>query len=234
MTRFLILKLDGPMQAWGTHTFEDYRPSNLFPTRSGLLGLLGACLGIDRNDRENLARLAQSVEFAVRADTSVQRSEDDDPFPKRAMKFTDFHTVEGARKVTGKPNDNPIISRREYLHDAVFTVAVGERTGARFSLAEIEKHLRKPRYTPFLGRRSCPIARPLFDAWVDAEDAKAALAQVPPREGVVYAEGDALMTDQRLRMRDVPMHRPHRQFSTRTVYIHAPGAKESDDVSEQS
>ena len=47
MPRYLILRLDGPMQAWGTHTFEDFRPSNLFPTRSGLLGLLGACLGID-------------------------------------------------------------------------------------------------------------------------------------------------------------------------------------------
>ena len=50
MSRYLILRLDGPMQAWGSHTFEDFRPSNLFPTRSGLLGLLGACLGIDRGD----------------------------------------------------------------------------------------------------------------------------------------------------------------------------------------
>ena len=54
MSRYLILRLDGPMQAWGSHTFEDFRPSNLFPTRSGLLGLLGACLGIDRGDHAGL------------------------------------------------------------------------------------------------------------------------------------------------------------------------------------
>ena len=46
MPRFLILRLDGPMQAWGTHTFEDFRPSNLYPTRSGLLGLLSRHLPI--------------------------------------------------------------------------------------------------------------------------------------------------------------------------------------------
>ena len=61
MPRYLILRLDGPMQAWGTHTFEDFRPSNLFPTRSGLLGLLGACLGLERVDLAGQAQLAASV-----------------------------------------------------------------------------------------------------------------------------------------------------------------------------
>ena len=66
MSKFLILRLDGPMQAWGTHTFEDFRPSNLYPTRSGLLGLLGACLGIERSDLVGQTQLAASVEFTVR------------------------------------------------------------------------------------------------------------------------------------------------------------------------
>lgn len=73
MPNYLILRLDGPMQAWGTHTFEDYRPCNSFPTRSGLLGLLGACLGIDRRDTSALNRLADSVEFTVRVDRTAQR-----------------------------------------------------------------------------------------------------------------------------------------------------------------
>lgn len=37
MPIYLILKLEGPMQAWGGHTFEDYRPIQPFPTRSGIL-----------------------------------------------------------------------------------------------------------------------------------------------------------------------------------------------------
>lgn len=47
MRSYLILRLAGPMQAWGQPTFEGTRPTGRFPTRSGLLGLLGACLGID-------------------------------------------------------------------------------------------------------------------------------------------------------------------------------------------
>ena len=68
MRDFLILKIHGPMQAWGEHTFEGMRPSANFPTRSGLLGLLGGCLGIKRNDRNRLKQLADSIGIAVRVD----------------------------------------------------------------------------------------------------------------------------------------------------------------------
>lgn len=82
MPRYLILRLDGPMQAWGTHTFEDFRPSSHFPTRSGLLGLLGACLGIDRRDHAGQEGLAASVEFTVRVDRAVLRPDVGQPLSK--------------------------------------------------------------------------------------------------------------------------------------------------------
>ena len=97
MPSYLILRLDGPMQAWGTHTFEDYRPSNLFPTRSGLLGLLGACLGLDRSDNANLDALADSVEFTVRLDSSASRPDAGGLIPKRSTTLSDYHTVLDAR-----------------------------------------------------------------------------------------------------------------------------------------
>ena len=142
MPRFLILRLDGPMQAWGTHTYEDFRPSNLFPTRSGLLGLMGACLGIDRCDHTELERLAASVSFAVRVDRDAPRPEMEVPAPRSGVKLPDFHTVLAARKVDGSANKNPVVSRREYLFDAAFTVAVGERIGAPISLEAIAEALR--------------------------------------------------------------------------------------------
>ncbi len=190
MPRFLILRLDGPMQAWGTHTLEDYRPSNLFPTRSGLLGLIGACLGIERGDSDALTQLAQSVQLTVRVDRSAPRPEADadkesEPHPKAAIKLADFHSVLDARKVDGSASKFPVVSRREYLYDAAFTLAVGERHGAQFDLDRIAAALCRPRYTPVLGRRSCPITRPLLDedSPVDADDPLAALARIPPRRG---------------------------------------------------
>jgi CRISPR system Cascade subunit CasD len=220
MPLYLILRLDGPMQAWGTHTFEDFRPSNLFPTRSGLLGLLGACLGIDRRDHSGLEQLAASVEFTVRADRAVLRPDAEKSMPKDAVKLPDFHTVLAARKVDGSANKNPVVSRREYLFDAAFTVAIGAKPDATVTLEAIAHALRRPCYTPVLGRRSCPISRPLLEGnAIEANDAKSALATALPIGGLIYAEGDLIST-QPLRIRDVPMHGHHRQFGTRQVYIH--------------
>ena len=220
MPRYLVLRLDGPMQAWGTHTFEDFRPSNLFPTRSGLLGLLGACLGIDRRDRARLEQLDASVEFTVRADRAVLRADTEKPTPKGAVKLPDFHTVLAARKVDGSANKNAVMSRREYLFDAAFTVVIGAKPAPPVTLEAIAEALRCPCYTPVLGRRSCPITRPLLEgAPIEVSDAKAALASALPVGGLIYAEGD-LESKQPLRIRDVPMRGRNRQFGTRQVYVH--------------
>ena len=154
MSRFLILRLDGPMQAWGTHTYEDFRPSNLYPTRSGLLGLLAACLGIERSDHVGQSDLAASVDFTVRIDSKVKRLGREEPVAKPGIKLPDFHTVMDARKVDGSANKFPVVSRREYLFDAAFTAAVGERAAARYTLDHLAEALRRPCYTPTLGRRA--------------------------------------------------------------------------------
>lgn len=211
MPIYLILKLEGPMQAWGGHTFEDYRPTQPFPTRSGIVGLLGACLGIERGDREGLIALGQSFRLAVRADTDSKRS-------YRSTVITDFHTVEAARKVDGSANKNPVVSRREYLCDAGFTAALEFADDEK--RREILEGLRRPRYTPFLGRRACPLSRPLYEAEIEAASLRDALAQIPPHAGVIYSEDEADHHSQ-IAVRDVPLPGRTRRFATRRVYIRA-------------
>lgn len=218
MESYLILKLEGVMQAWGGHTFEDLRPSHDFPTRSGLLGLLAACLGLERRDRENQARLAQSVRFAVRADqkTVANRS-------LRSIKSTDYHTVLDARRANRPPRQGETVqSWREYLYDAAFTVTIGEAPEPAFTLAQIADAVRNPIFTPFLGRRACPLGRPLLHGLVEAESLIAALEQVEPQGGTIYSEEVAGELP-RMLVRDVPLWREHRQFATRQVYIYVPG-----------
>ena len=212
MKEYLILRLQGAMQAWGGHTYEDYRPSGIFPTRSGLVGLIGACLGIDRKNRVKLQNLSDSFIYAVRSDTR----------PFATHKITDFHTVKEARRVDRKEGKNPIVSRREYLCDACFTVALKFAEKASFSLEEVRKAIAHPCYTPVLGRRSCPIGRPLFEKVLRASNLLEALSQIEPAEGVVYSE-QQLESANRLVMRDVPSFKGHRQFATRAVFIHAKG-----------
>ncbi len=217
MTSFLILQLDGVLQAWGDHTFEDFRPTVGFPTRSGLLGLLAACLGIDRSDIKNLSALDRSVYFTIRAEDRYVEDKG-----CATLRITDFHTVQNARKVDiRKSNEYPVVSRREYLCDAVFSVAVEQSAHVDYSLAQIEAAVKKPIYTPFLGRRSCPLNRPLFAAYVDAENALEALNKFSPRLGTMYSDSPLLEHDRELRLRDMPQYGRVRQFATRRVFIHA-------------
>lgn len=222
MRRFLILKLQGPLQAWGGHTYEDFRPSMGFPTRSGLLGLLGACLGVRREDPGAQQALSRSIRFAVRVDGQFTH-------------LSDFHTVSDARKVGGKVNEYPVVSRREYLMPgtgAAFSVAIWQADNAEVTLPHIMQAVSKPIFTPSLGRRSCPLARPLYETEVEAADAIAALASVPPTGGVIYSdEGDDSLPQ--LRVRDEPVIVRPRQFASRRVYIHNPTTGGAD-VPEQS
>lgn len=211
MANFLILKLCGPMQAWGSHTYEDYRPTQAFPTRSGVLGLLGACIGIQRENRDLLLALNASIQIAVRADRKEGRD---------TVTITDFHTVQEARKVDGKTNPNPVVSRREYLCDAEFTVALRLDKNSPFTTTQLIQALKKPIFTPFLGRRSCPLVRPIFETEVEANNLTEALSSIEPYQGIIYSE----QTDNphsRMIVRDVPMPGNNRQFATRQVHIQA-------------
>ena len=213
MPTYLMLKLAGPLQAWGAHTFEDYRPIQPFPTRSGIVGLLGACLGIERQDRDRLMALSQSFQLAVRADRDDQRA-------YTPTVITDFHTVEQARKVDGRPNPYPVVSRREYVCDASFTMALDFPVEAPWNRQAVTAAVRRPYYTPYLGRRSCPLSRPLWEGEVEASSLYAALAQVPPYAGVIYSE-DEVGHHSQMSVRDVMLPGRTRRFASRRVYIRA-------------
>jgi|UPI000370D134 CRISPR system Cascade subunit CasD len=221
MNHYLAIKLHGVMQAWGGHTYEDLRHSELIPTRSAVLGLLAACLGIDRNQVEKLEMLSSSVRIAVRID---EKKVNGKSCP--LIRIMDFHTVMDARKVDGKANKNPVVSKREYLCDAEYTLMIQSIPNMGYSLAAIEEAVRAPIYTPFLGRRSCPLSRPLFDAVISAVDFKEAFAMSEPVGGVIYSEAKLHATDALWRMRDEPVYARKRQFATRSVYIHATSKEE--------
>ena len=220
MRDYLILKLSGPLQAWGKETFEGLRPSELFPSRSALLGLLGACLGIERTDQTRQQELTASVGFAVRVDPVF-----DQDTKKRipARKMTDYHTVKNARKdYRGLSSHDTIQTWREYWQDAAYTVAVWEKENALVLLAEIEAALKQPLYTPVLGRRSCPITRPLFEGRVSADSILTALANSGSGKETIYS--DENIPDHNtipLRKRDVPIIHQPRQFASRIVYMAA-------------
>ena len=148
--KLLILRLEGPLQSWGTMSKWDTRDTEDFPSKSGIVGLLGCALGLDRGSAE-LAELNNALTVAVRAD-------------RPGVRMTDFQTVTGSplRNAEGKPKStgNTLISERSYLQDACFTVVL--ETDARWH-TRIIAALHDPRWCMYLGRKACVPARPILE-----------------------------------------------------------------------
>lgn len=159
----LLLRLEGPIQSWGTRSRWDVRDTGLEPTKSGIIGLLGCAFGYLRQD-PRLEDLDRSLIYSVRVDSPGVIS-------------TDFHTVSGYHRLANggykfqggtassmstaiHSVENTIVSHRDYLHDARFLVGL---EGEHSLLLEIEKKLTAPTWPLFLGRKSCIPTRPIFE-----------------------------------------------------------------------
>lgn len=139
----LLLRLEGPMQSWGYRSRFDYRDTALEPTRSGVMGLICAALGIARG--EDISRF-DVIRMGVRVDREGR--------PER-----DYHTALDVIKADGSGKAT-VVSYRDYLADASFTV--GLESENRDLLEQIAKALCNPRWPLFLGRKSfCLAEHPL-------------------------------------------------------------------------
>ena len=140
----LLLRLQGPMQSWGTTSRFDERDTQLEPSKSGVIGLVCAALGRDRT--ESVDDLA-SLRMGVRVD-------------REGVPMRDYQTATGVISAEGKRKlDRTVISPRYYLADAVFLVGLaGEDVPL---LKQIDSALRAPRWPLALGRKSFVPSMPV-------------------------------------------------------------------------
>lgn len=150
----LLMCLAGPMQSWGANSRYTRRETETLPTKSGVIGVIAAALGLGRD--ESLERF-RGLRFGVRADQ-----------PGTLM--SDYHT---ARNHDGKMMP---LSLRYYLQDAVFLAGLESQDGKQ--LKDYRRALAAPHYQLFLGRRSCPPDGPIRTAIVN-ESLEHALQQAP-------------------------------------------------------
>lgn len=161
----LLLRLAAPLQSWGMDSKFETRKTNREPTKSGVVGLLAAALGISREEPEKLVPLNQ-LRFGVRVDQEGEF-------------LSDYHIArkeEKTRKGT-IPKVTPYLTYRHYLSDAIFLV--GLESADRTLLQELEQALCHPMFPLFLGRRSCPPTMPLC-LGIRNQDLENALRKEPP------------------------------------------------------
>ncbi|MCM1210680.1 MAG: type I-E CRISPR-associated protein Cas5/CasD [Blautia sp.] len=133
----LLLRLAAPLQSWGSSSKFEIRTTEKMPTKSGVLGMLAAALGMRRDaDLSNPEIPLNRLKFGVRAD-------------REGEEITDFHMAQGEKSY---------VTYRHYLSDAIFLVGL---EGNESFLRELEIALQNPRFPLFLGRRSCPPTLPI-------------------------------------------------------------------------
>jgi CRISPR system Cascade subunit CasD len=135
----LLLRLSGPLQAWGTQSDFSNRDTGREPSKSGVIGLLCAALGRPRGAPvDDLAGLRMGVR--VDREGVIRR---------------DYHTAGkgGYYKVSGGVERSTLItSDRYYLADAKFLVGL---EGDNDLLMTLQAALMRPAWLLFLGRKAC-------------------------------------------------------------------------------
>jgi CRISPR system Cascade subunit CasD len=173
--KFLTATLYAPFASFGGLAVGERRSSERYPTRSMLIGLLGAALGVDRADEPAQQALAQGYQFAIQIFGA-------------GRPFTDYHTAQmpsrgKARYATRReelaaPELNTVLTSRDYRTDFLAGLAVAAASGAPYALQALAMALRAPHYALSFGRKSCPFGLPLDPAIAEYADAPAALAAV--------------------------------------------------------
>lgn len=217
----LVLYLDGPMQSWGYQSRFDRRTTLSYPTKSGIVGLLCAALGVERSD-------VQSIDEIARLHLEIVSL-------KKAQRWIDYHTVGAAydrdkehghipRTAEGKPRDNSVITYREYLADARFGALL---SGNSALLQRCDQALRDPQWGLCLGRKSCIpaslITRGIFQTEEEALNHLQVLAGNPVYrwiiEGVDFDQGTDTLPD-------IPVNFATREFTIRRIAVSDISAQE--------
>ncbi len=148
----LLLRLAGPMQSWGTTSRFDQRDTGKEPSKSGVVGLLAAALGIDRENWIDLAPLTR-LSMGVRHDRSG--------VPKRDYQTAGCAATDTIIKADGtKAKDGGVVSQRFYIADACFLV--GLESSDSTLLKKIHAALQNPVWPLALGRKSYVPTEPVW------------------------------------------------------------------------
>jgi CRISPR system Cascade subunit CasD len=184
VTDFLLFTLHAPLASWGEIAVGETRGSWDRPSRSAVLGLVAAALGLAREVQADHDALDAGYGVAVRLDAA-------------GSPLVDYHTAQTApasvarklgtttrARLLAASEPHTILSRRGYRQDAVATVALWARGEARWPLAELAEALRRPVFTLYAGRKANVLGLPLAPEVIPTATLADAFLRRAERQGV--------------------------------------------------
>jgi CRISPR system Cascade subunit CasD len=238
---FLVFRLAAPMGAFGDIAVGERRATWDVPSKSGVLGLLAAALGVDRLAVAAHQALDGGTGFAVRQDQAGR--------PLR-----DYHTAQAPKARAGKrwrtrrqeldaDDLNTVLSERMYRLEPIATAALWIKADGGPDLGVVEAALKRPRFALYMGRKACPLGWPPRPRLLRAADVNAAFVAYddlevatdlalqrfrpkwpPGRPRMIWIEAGAGadpefdQVKERRQRRDGLMNRPLWQFTDRTEH----------------
>jgi CRISPR system Cascade subunit CasD len=158
----VLITLKGPMASWGAPSIGDNRESYSYPTASAIIGLLGACMGINRHDPEGLDALFAAWDVATFTLSSWRHEKLSENQLVQPALSHEFQTAMDSLMLNGELNTNPVLGYKAFYQDMYSSAALILRDGQNQRWLEwAEYGLKQPVYTPCLGRISHPLSEPL-------------------------------------------------------------------------
>jgi len=215
--KHLLLYLDAPMQSWGHSSRFNRRTSAGWPVKSGVIGMLCAALGVERNDEERIAQLAK-LNMTVYT------------LKNKGQRLVDYHTVGGGydkknqrqymSNKAGGGSPSTVLTDREYLLDSKFGVVL---SGSAEVIERCAVALKNPKWGIWFGRKCCLPAARVFEGVFEHEaQAREHLLKIAQKlelkletwrtvtEAKTFEEGtDSLM--------DIPVNFATRKYTTRRI-----------------
>lgn len=181
MREHVVFRLYGALASWGSVVAGPVRGTYGHASRSAVLGLVAASLGVRRREESRLRALGEALEVGVCVESE-------------GVLVRDYHTVQLPVRRRERVGDSrreilerathldAVLSTRDYLADLVQTLVVWERAPGGLEAAKVTgglaglvEALNAPVFAPYLGRRACPLSVPMEPQRVHAEHMRGAL-----------------------------------------------------------
>lgn len=174
--QFLRMDVYAPLASWGDIAVGEVRESWDRPSRSAVLGMVAAALGITRDAQPAHDELDTAFGLAVRVVAAGVPVSDYHTAQTAAAAFVREHRPATRRELLAADELQTILSTRKLRQDACWAVVLWNRASARWSLDELARSLARPAFVIYAGRKANALGLPLDARVVEGETLAAAFA----------------------------------------------------------
>ena len=217
---YIVLWLEGPLQAWGHDSKFGVRETLPFPTKSGVLGMILAALGKGGPQRDLLGRLSPFPHQVISYGSNIQMTDYQVIGNGYSSKGWNSLLIPRKRDGSFSVGGGAKILYKQYLQDARFAVII---TVPCDLCTEIADALHMPVWPLCLGRKNCVPSRPVFAGICEREcDVDIVLKPIVGNLKIQFRviEGNYPEMGEVLILNDVPIcFGDHKEYESRYVTV---------------